>query len=427
MPKRADNRLMAFSTLSPEARLALADRQLAALAARESVVKAFATLDVAAARRHLGAAATGPLAGLLFGVKDIFLTADFATRCGFAEGEVGPRHDAHVIAAARRLGAILLGKTVCTPFAYPKPGPTTNPHDATRSPGGSSMGSPAAVAAGFVSFAFGSQTAGSTIRPASYCGVVGFKPSFGLIGTEGMHAISTTLDHVGLFTTTPRDAWYVTSALMFAEAEILAPRKPSRALVFRLPAVLPQADGYPERMAALAAALRRDGIAVEVVDLPFPLHDFRDLQKELCYWEAARLLLDRGPIPVLPELRALLEPYRQADLARYAAARERRQAYQAAFARLLGADDIALMPAATGAAPPLVETGDAVMNRFWTALHVPVMTVPIWRSAEGLPLGLQMIGRLGGDRRLCEAAQWVMEWGSVTEAAGRSFTPAIPA
>jgi len=323
---------------------------------------------------------------------------------------VGPRVDAWCVARARRLGGVILGKTVCTEFAFPLPGPTTNPWDPRRTPGGSSSGSAAAVAAGFVSFALGTQTAGSTIRPASYCGVTGFKPSFGLLHLEGVQAISTTLDQVGIFARTPRDAWYFASALIGSDAEIAAPRSPRRILLLRVPDAIPREDRYSERMAALAAWLRKAEIAVEERDLPFPLEDFKGLQQELCYWEAARILLAPGAVRVIPELRALLGPYLDVDLSRYAEARRRRQAHQAQFEALATDFDAIALPAATGAAPPsLADTGDAVMSRFWTALHVPAITVPLWHSADGMPLGLQLLAPLGADRALVEIAQWLHE------------------
>ena len=162
-----DTEIAAHDFCTSPNRLALAERQLAALAARETVVRAFVICDVAAARAS--PSNEGPLAGALIGVKDIITTADFPTRYGADDAdERGPRIDAWCVAQVRRLGATILGKTVCTEFSYPTPGPTTNPHDPTRTPGGSSSGSAAAVAAGFVSFAFGTQVAGSTIRPASY-------------------------------------------------------------------------------------------------------------------------------------------------------------------------------------------------------------------------------------------------------------------
>ena len=395
-----------------EARLALAERQLAALARREVTVRAFVCLDVDAARRRL-VQQDGPLSGALIGAKDIIATADFPTRYGSLDPETeGPRRDAWCIAEARRRGAALLGKTVCTAFAYPRPGPTTNPHDARHTPGGSSSGSAAAVAAGFVSFALGTQTAGSTIRPASYCGVTGFKPSYGLLPTEGVQAISSSFDHLGIFARSPRDAWYFTSALVLPSPEILTARRPERVLVLRLPLDVPQQDLYPERLAVLAESLKAQGVAVETVDLPFPLEDFRGLQQMLCYWEAARLLLSPGPVRPVPELEALLAPYLAMGLAPYAAARRRRQCYQEQFAALVADCDAALLPAATGAAPEFSDTGDAIMNRFWTALHVPAISVPFWRNTQGLPLGLQLLGSLGADRALAEIAQWFHERGT---------------
>jgi amidase len=203
---------------TPEARARLAERQLQALAAREATVRAFVCFDAEAVRQRLAVLPPGPLGGALIGVKDIIATAGFPTRYGAHDpgAPAGPRGDAWCVEQAMRCGALQLGKTVCTEFAYPKPGPTTNPHDPQRSPGGSSSGSAAAVAAGFVSFAVGTQTAGSTIRPASYCGVTGFKPSYGLLPLDGVQQISTTCDHLGLFARSPRDAWYFASALMTA-------------------------------------------------------------------------------------------------------------------------------------------------------------------------------------------------------------------
>src|SRR5215471_2718320 len=224
-------------------RRALTERQLAALAAREPVVRAFVICDAAGARA--AQSKEGPLAGALIGVKDIITTADFPTRYGADDTEErGPRVDAWCVAQVRRLGATILGKTMCTEFAYPMPGPTTNPHDPTRTPGGSSSGSAAAVAAGFVSFAFGTQTAGSTIRPASYCGLTGYKPSYGLLPLDGVQPISTTLDHLGIFARSPRDAWYLTSAMMMPAPEVVPARAPRRILVLTLPVP----DEYGERM-----------------------------------------------------------------------------------------------------------------------------------------------------------------------------------
>jgi Asp-tRNA(Asn)/Glu-tRNA(Gln) amidotransferase A subunit family amidase len=212
-----------------------------------------------------------------------------------------------------------------------------------------------------------------------------------------------------VFSESPRDAWYLVSAMALPDAEVLTARRPVRVLVPHLPAELPHDDGYRERLTALAVALRENGIAVETTELPILADDFLNLQQEICYWEAARILLASGRMNLLPELVALLGPYSTSDTTRYAAARRRRQTCQAAFDALAAGYDAVLLPSATGAAPPMTNTGDAVMNRIWTALHVPVITVPFWRSADGMPLGLQLVGRLGSDRALIQTAQWFHE------------------
>ncbi len=398
-----------FCVATADERAALAGRQLAKLDAREATVRAFVCHDAAAARQRL-TERTGPLAGALIGVKDIIATADFPTRYGMTDvDDAVPREDAWCVARVKQLGGLVLGKTVCTAFAYPLPGPTTNPHDASRTPGGSSSGSAAAVAAGFVSFALGSQTAGSTIRPASYCGITGFKPSYGLIPVDGVQAISTTLDHIGLFARSPRDAWYLASAMVMRDAEVLAAHMPQRLLVLRMPAEIALSDDYTARIGELAAGLRAKGIVVDEFDLPFPMGDYRTLQSELCYWEASRILLSPGRVRPVPELQTLLAPYSERHATAYALARRRRSQYQVQFESLAAGYDALLLPAATGAAPPLSNTGDALMSRFWTALHVPAITVPMWRSWENLPLGLQLLGGLGSDRALVAVAQWLFE------------------
>ncbi len=397
-------------------RAALAERQLAALARREAEVRAFVHCEPDMARRrvadYLGASTLLPLAGALVGVKDVILTESFPTGFGspFPENQ-GERRDAWCVTRILGQGGAVVGKTVSTEFAFSRPGPTTNPWDPRRTPGGSSSGSAAAVAAGFVSFALGSQTGGSVVRPASYCGVVGFKPSFGLLHTEGVQAISTTLDHLGVFALSPRDTWYCITALLGPRAEVATPWRPKRVLVLRLPDWLSAGDGLRERILELADALRGTGMEVAEIDLPFPQEDFLHLQEQIGHWEASRILLAPGRLRLSKQLDGLLRPYLGVGVEEYAVARLRREQHQARFAALMSGWDAVLMPAAPGAAPAGLEsTGDAMMNRFWTALHVPAITVPQWRSAEGMPLGLQIIGPLGSDRRLVKIAQWFHEW-----------------
>jgi amidase len=240
---------------------------------------------------------------------------------------------------------------------------------------------------------------------------VGFKPSYGLLPTEGVQAISTTLDHLAVLARSPRDAWYLVGALIANRADVVAPRRPRRVLRLRLPDAIPQSDEYRALLSALTAQLGKSDVVVEMRDLPFPLEDFKSLQQELCYWEAARILLAPGQLRIVPQLTTLLGPYLDVDLSVYAAARTRRQAYQALFETLVAGFDAVILPAATGAAPSLSDTGDAIMSRFWTALHVPAISVPMWRTADGMPLGLQLLGPLGSDRSIAEIAQWFHERG----------------
>jgi Asp-tRNA(Asn)/Glu-tRNA(Gln) amidotransferase A subunit family amidase len=157
------------------------------------------------------------------------------------------------------------------------------------------------------------------------------------------------------------------------------------------------------------SALRREGVRAERLVLPFPAGDFGGLQKELCYFEAARLLLRADDPHVSEEAKSFFAPYLDVDIAAYAAAARRRLAYQGEFEALAAPYDAVLMPAAMGAAPARRDTGDAVMSRFWTALQVPAFSVPLWRSADGMPLGLQMLAGLGKDRELASLAQWFHE------------------
>jgi len=392
-----------FCTLQPADRIALSKNQLTELEARECEIQAFVCADIDAARRALAAPTSGPLSGALIGVKDIIATQDFPTRCGDPELPDGAiaRRDAWVVARLKALGATILGKTACTRFGIPTPGPTRNPHNLRHSPGGSSSGSAAAVAAGFVSFAIGTQTAGSTIRPASYCGVVGYKPTFGLLSTEGVQPLSTSLDHIGIFARSPRDAWFLTTALILPTPETIVPYPPARLGILEIP------ERNCARLTRLAEMLREAEIQADLLPLSVPWYDFTDLQQDICYWEAARLLSQEA-IPITSTLKELLEPYLRRDVEFYTAALQRRAHYQTNFDALAQSYDAILLPAAPGPAPLRHDTGDAVMNRFWTALHVPAISVPLWRNETGLPIGLQLVGRLGSDRRLMRVAEWLI-------------------
>ena len=398
---------LAAEAQAPGARHRLAMAEIARLNAYESEIRAFVSYrtDFQVAVEQC----SHPLAGALVGVKDIILTRDFPTRYGspFAENE-GPRRDAWCVARLGKLGAHVVGKTVATEFAFSRPGATQNPHDRRRTPGGSSSGSAAAVAAGFVSFALGSQTGGSIIRPASYCGIVGFKPTFGLLPLDGVHPSSTTLDHLGVFTRSPRDAWLLVASLLDVAAISIEPTKPRRLLHLQVPEAIPVSADYNRQLAVFSASCRSAGIVVDTVEMPVPTEDFIHLQELLCYWEASRILLSIDSPRLTPELTALLKPFRSMGLPDYAAARMKRQAYQQLFGELLQDADALVLPSATDVAPEgLSHTGDAALNRFWTSLHLPVASIPLWTGHPGLPIGLQIVGGMGRDRELLACGEWL--------------------
>jgi amidase len=336
-----------------------------------------------------------PLKGVPIGVKDVMDTADLPTGYGSAAYEGSrPVADAACVALARAAGAVVLGKTVSTEFAAASPGKTANPHDPAHTPGGSSSGSAAAVAAGMVPLAFGTQTAGSIIRPASYCGVVGYKPSFGLIDRSGVKTLADSLDTVGLFACTVADAAWFAAALSGrpALATARAPRVPRVGLY--------DAANWDALDPACAAALRRAAQALasagaETVALPrHPLHEaLVAAQQTLMDWEVPRALtFERTRLwdRLTPVTQAFISRP-QPEPAAYDAARALVGAARADLATATAGVDAWLAPAAPGPAPAgLGSTGDAIHNRLWTALHCPCLSIPCI-SVDGLPVGVQLI------------------------------------
>lgn len=389
------------------------------IAAREPAVNAWEFLDpeqaIAEARARDRAPVKGRLHGVPVGVKDVIDTADMPTGYGSAiyQGKHRPAADAACVALMREAGAVALGKTVTTEFATFRPGKTANPHHPGHTPGGSSSGSAAAVADGMVPLAFGTQTAGSVIRPAAFCGCVGYKPSYGTINRVGVKMISDTLDTVGVFARTVADAAFF-AAVLTARPALEVPEeglpKPRLALC-RTPEWEHAGDGA---RAALDAA--RDALAGAGVDLPDveSIDEQRGLaeaQVTVMNYELARCLADerlRHPEKLSPRLRRILEEGlaispEDYDRALAAAARGR-----AALARLFGEYDALVVPAAPGEAPAgLQATGDPVFNRAWTLLRTPCVTIPAWRGASNLPVGVQLVGRIGDDARVLRAAAFL--------------------
>lgn len=387
------------------------------IAAEDGRLGAFEHLDPAAAlaeaRRIDGLVPAPPLAGLPVAVKDIFDTADLPTECG-TEVLRGrrPARDAVAIARLRAAGAVILGKTVTTELAFFAPGKTRNPHDPGRTPGGSSSGSAAAVAARLVPAALGTQTAGSVLRPASFCGVVGFKPTFGLVSLEGVLAQAPSLDTFGVFV---RDVEAVPLLVGAAAGQPLpaaaAPAAPRLGLcrTTEWPGAEPSTRALVEQV---ARDLARAGAVVDEVVLPPELDGLAGAQRELQALEASRsyrgLRDAHGPrlSRVLLDLLAAGEaitPAREAEL-RALAARGR-----AELARVFAGRDALLTPAAVGEAPVgLASTGDPAFNRIWTLLGTPAASLPLGRGPAGLPVGVQVVGAPGADAPLAALCGWIV-------------------
>ncbi len=385
------------------------------IAAREAAVGAWQHLDpeaaLAAARRADGEAPRGPLHGVPIGVKDLFDTADMPTGYGspIYDGH-RPAADAACVALARAAGAIVVGKTVTTEFACFTPGKTANPHNPHHTPGGSSSGSAAAVAAGMVPLAFGSQTAGSVIRPAAFCGCVGYKPSFGLIARAGAKALADSLDTVGLMAGTVADAAFFAGVLTDRPdlRDAAPPPAPPAFALYRTP-MWERAE--PEVGAALdraAEALRRAGAAVGELAPPAEHRGLNAAQDRIMGYEAARALAYERiyrSAQLSPRLGQMLDAGMAVGAAEYDAARAEAAAARAGLAGFFGPYDAVLTPAAPGEAPAgLGYTGDPVFNRMWTLLGTPCVTLPAHRGDRGLPVGVQLVGRIGDDARLMSCA-----------------------
>ena len=404
-------RLIRAGTLRPEA---LMEACLARIAAREPAVNAFAYLDPDQARRAAVSALPGPLHGLPIGIKDVLDTAEMPSEYGSPIWRGWhPRADSAAAAWARAAGGVAIGKTVTTEFATRKPGPTANPRNLGHTPGGSSSGSAAGVADGFFPLAYGTQTAGSIIRPAAFCGVVGYKPSYGTISRIGMKIMSDSLDTVGVMARSVADCALFASAVSgrgLGDPDSKADRAPRIGLC-RSPTwdqALPETAALLERV---ATALGRAGAAVSERELPASIAALTTAHPVVMNNESARALgweLATARDQISEGLRERLEfglvrtATEIADA--YAVFAEAQAAFPAATVGL----DVLVTPSAPGQAPAGLEwTGDPAFNSIWTSLHVPCVTVPAGEGPDGLPLGIQIVGRNGEDRAVLAWAQWV--------------------
>ncbi len=375
-----------------------ADHYRAAIAARDGAIGAF--LRLAPPVPH----GDGPLAGLPVAVKDLIDTAGLGTEYGspvFA-GHV-PARDAACVAKLKAAGAVILGKTVTTEFAHMTPRGTVNPHDPRRTPGGSSSGSAAAVAAGMAPVALGTQTGGSVIRPASYCGVHGFKSTAGRTDVTGVHELAGSMDTIG---------W------MAADAELLHRLGPVLVEGWRDPGTGPfrlaRAETPFDHLAepAMLAACDRlaDRLGAPRISLPAAFAEALPLHRRMITVEAARAFdayERRCPELLSPALREFIALGR-ANAPGYAAAVAAAEALRAAFTAFMAPWDGLILPAATGEAPLGLDfTGDATFSLWTSALQLPCISIPGAVGANGMPLGVQVVGAKGGDEKLLAIARMI--------------------
>ena len=411
---------------------ALVQSCLDRIAAREPAVGAWAYLDpehaLAQAREadaaRAGGRPIGALHGLPVAVKDIFDTADMPTENGtILHAGRTPRRDAFAVARLRAAGAVIMGKTVTTEFAVAVGGKTRNPQDPERTPGGSSSGSAAAVADAMVPLAIGTQTSGSVLRPAAFCGVYGYKPTHGVISRTGILRLSE-LDQVGVFARSVDDAALLAEAIMaFDERDQAMRPRPRPALLAAVQAEPPEpprfafvrspvwGEATPDTQDLMLDLLARLGEHVLEVEPPAVFDDAVAFHKTISWTDIAMNLgadFDRGADRMSALLRSVIQEGRGVRAVDYARATASVPVLTRAFETFLDGFDAVLTPATTGEAPPAADgTGSPVFLALWTLLGAPAITVPGLAGPNGLPLGVQLVGVPGDDGRLLRTARWL--------------------
>lgn len=387
------------------------------VAARDDDIHAFTHVDavsaLAQARALDAGPVRGPLHGLPLGVKDLFDTTDLPTAYGSAlYAHHRPAADAASVTLCREAGAVVLGKTVTTEFAYFTPGPTVNPHNALHTPGGSSSGSAAAVADHMVPLALGTQTAGSIIRPAAYCGVVGYKPSLGRVVHAGVKSLSPTLDVIGGFGRSVEDAALL-GAVLTGDLRLMENHLHGALRIGLFPSPSwPEADADTQKAWAQATqALAKNSDHCQDQALVQDFGELIQLQKDVMSYEMARSLSFerlRHREALSPALQTLLDTGMAISGAQHAANLQRTADWRLRIDALFERHDVLLTPSTTGAAPEgLAATGDPLFCRSWSLLGLPAVHLPLMRNAKGLPVGLQLVGRMGEDHKLLAAARHI--------------------
>jgi len=399
----------------------------------EETIRAWTHLDqefaleqarAADAQRRKGGS-LGPLHGVPVGIKDIFDTADMPTEDGTVlHAGRRPKQDATAVSLLRAAGAVILGKTATTELAVFSPAETRNPHDTQRTPGGSSSGSAAAVAAGMVPLSVGTQTNGSIIRPAAFCGVCGYKPSHGLVSRHGVLPQSRALDHVGVFGRTVEDVAMIAAPMIGFDKEDPDTRPTAP---FRLLETARQAPPVDPRLAFIKTPVwdqaeddTREGLAAlgellgeKMEECPLP-----DIFNEAIGWHRTvheadlarsyRREYQEGKDRLSTVLREMIERGQDVTAVSYNDALYGREFLQAALPSIFKHYDTIITPAAPGQAPVGLEsTGSPVFCTLWTFCGTPAISLPLLQGADGMPIGVQLVGPPGDDERLLRTARWL--------------------
>jgi amidase len=396
---------------------AVTEACLARIDGREGTLNAWAYLDAEGARARARALDQGPVRGPLHGVpvgiKDVFDTHDMPTQMGspIYTGHC-PANDASVVAMLRAAGAVILGKTVTCEFAGMFPGKTVNPHDSNRTPGGSSSGSAAAVAENMVPVALGTQTGGSVLRPASFCGIVGFKPSFGAVSRVGLKIAAESLDTVGFLARTIDDAALVTDVL--TGQALAAGGEIAQAPAIGLCRTVLWETAEEETVAAVEGAAERlshAGATLTGVDMAQVFAGLAEARDTINAYQRAHAMAFEWHDHRSGISDNLAETLAQGFATPYDAfmgAIKFAESLRAGLDDLFGPNDALLAPCVPGVAPlGLESTGDPALQGLWTILHVPTITLPTYQTADGLPVGIQLVGRPRDDHRLLTVARWV--------------------
>ena len=394
---------------------ALVTDLLARIEAREPTVKAWVWLDrdaaLAAAAARDSEPPMGPLHGVPIGIKDVIDTADMPTEYGSPiHAGHHPAKDATCVARLKRAGSIILGKTATTEFAFAHPTATTNPHNPAHTPGGSSSGSAAAVADFHVSVTLATQTGGSTIRPAAYCGVIGVKPAYGRIDYAGLKFLAPLFDTIGLMGRSLADVALVSAVLTDAPPALIRDAGEPRFVLSRTPGWDDATAPGRTLVEDTAAQLAQAGAAFRVLALPPPFDRLDAAHRVVMADETAQSLApewrDHADQLSAP-LRAFIERGRTASADEVAAAWSVVTDCRGALAELFAPDEVIVTLSTPGEAPAgLATTGDARFNRLWTLLHVPCLHLPIGVGPGGLPLGVQLVAPRSDDAMLLAAAAW---------------------